>query len=124
MKLLLPVIALFFGCGCVFLKSRTPAPRQSALTHSARTYSLGKVPDQDRERAFQDLLAAAQARAARGDSAAGFSYSLAPKGAVYPFSEVEVVCLVQRSDSGSGDDLCSDFFKAVDAGLGAIVYQE
>ncbi|EFK95522.1 hypothetical protein LDC_2466 [sediment metagenome] len=88
--------------------------------NSSRSYSLGKIPDQDREQAFQDLLSAAQAAAAKahGDaSEIGFSYSLAPKGAVYPFSDLEVSCLIQKADASQGKRLCADFFKAVDAGF-------
>lgn len=92
--------------------------------HSSRTYALGKEPDQERERFFQDLLDAAQTAAVKrhgGASETGFSYSLSLKGAVYPFSEVEVSCLIQKADASQGRRLCSDFFSAVDAGLKDVV---
>jgi len=100
-------------------QGNTPSSRQQAVSHSTRVYVLGKVPDQEREQAFQDLLSSAQAAAAKrgGGPETGFSYSLAPRGAVYPFSEVEVVCLVQKADSSLGDALCSDFFRTVDRGM-------
>jgi len=101
--------------------------RQSAVVQAGRTYALGKVPDQEREQAFQDLLTAAHAAALKkhdGAAEVGFSYSLAPKGAVYPFSEVEVSCLIMKADSSSGKKLCSDFFKAVDGGFKNIVKDE
>jgi hypothetical protein len=94
------------------------------VVHSSRTYALGRVPDQEREQAFQDLLAAAQAAAVKkhgGASEIGFAYSLSLKGAVYPFSEVEVSCLMQKADASQGEKLCSDFFSTVDAGLKKVV---
>ena len=107
--------------GCAGPKGQgASSPRQRAVVNSSRTYALGKVPDQEREQAFQDLLEASRAEAVRkhGDALEiGFSYSLSPKGAVYPFSEVEVSCLMQKADASQGKKLCSDFFSAVDAGL-------
>jgi hypothetical protein len=127
MKSYLPVVAVcaVFLAGCVSPGgSRAPSSRQSAVVHAGRTYALGKAPDQERERAFQELLAAAHAAALKkhyGADNTGFSYSLAPKGAVYSFSEVEVSCLIKKADVSQGKRLCFDFFNAVDAGLENIV---
>lgn len=96
------------------------APLQQAFTRDTRTYVLGREPDQDREQAFQDLLSKAHGDALKNSGLApdvGFSYSLSPKGTVYPFSEVEVACLVQKQDYSRGKALCRQFFRAVDAGL-------
>ncbi|MFA6434368.1 MAG: hypothetical protein WCW52_06700 [Elusimicrobiales bacterium] len=124
-KLLLVPTGLLFVWACAGPGGpAAPSPRQRAVAQAARTYALGKVPDQDREQAFQDLLAAAHSEALKQHGAAneiGFSYSLSPKGAVYPFSEVEVVCLIKKADSYSGKQLCRNFFKTVDAGLRNIV---
>lgn len=117
--------ALFFFLGCAGPGGPgEPSPRQRAVALSGRTYALGKVPDQEREQAFQDLLEAAHAAALKkraGADKIGFSYSLAPKGAVYPFSEVDVSCLIKKTDASEGKRLCFDFFNAVDAGLKNIV---
>ncbi len=99
-------------------------PPSQAIVQSTRIYELGRDPDQQREQAFQDLLAAAHAVALekRGASpATGSSYSLAPKGAVYPFSKVEVACLVQRADASKAKALCREFFKAVDSGFEKVI---
>jgi len=124
-KLFFTLSALAVLCGCAGSKGPgASSPSQRAVVYSGRTYALGKVPDQEREQAFQDLLAAAQAEAAArhgGASEIGFSYSLALKGAVYPFSEVEVSCLIQKADASEGKQLCSEFFKAVDAGLKSVI---
>ena len=118
----------FFIWGCAGRGgTAAPSPRQQAVAHSVRTYELGKVPDQDREQAFQNLLDASHSSALKLHGAAddiGFSYSLSPKGAVYPFSEVEVSCLIKKADASSGKRLCRDFFKAVDSGLPRVVRQD
>lgn len=112
-------------CGCSGRRdSFIPVPSQQALAQEVRTYALGREPDQEREQAFQDLLAAAHAEAmVRRDASpeTGLSYSLSPRGTVYPFSEVEVVCLVKRADSSQGKALCGEFFKAVNAGLARVI---
>ena len=127
-KILCVPAVLFFFAACVGSgRPGAPVSRQSAVVQAGRTYTLGKVPDQEREQAFQDLLEKAHAGALKNyDGAAeiGFSYSLAPKGAVYTFSEVEVSCLIKKADASSGKKLCADFFKAVDAGLKNIVKDE
>lgn len=112
-------VSCFSGCAGSG-RSVASSPRQKAVVHQRQAYVLGKVPDQAREQAFQDLLAAAQAAAVEKHGAAGeigFSYSLSPKGAVYPFSEVEVACLMKKADASEGKELCSEFFSAVGAGL-------
>jgi hypothetical protein len=117
------VYACFCGCAGTG-RPGASSPGQRAVVQQSRVYALGKVPDQEREQAFQDLLAAAQAEAVQKHGSAseiGFSYSLAPRGAVYPFSEAEVSCLLQKADVSEGKRLCSDFFKAVDAGLKNII---
>lgn len=100
--------------------------RQQTMVHTSRTYVLGRTPDQGREQAFQELLDLAYNGAVKNHSGdnpmeIGFSYSLTPKGAVYPFSEVEVACLMKRADSGYGKALCADFFGAIDSKFGDIV---
>lgn len=127
-KLLLGAAAAAFlaGCSGSGRVADQSLSGEQAVSHDARTYVLGKVPDQEREQAFQELLVAAHARAVKdhagGDSGdAGFSYSLTPKGAVYPFSEVEVSCLVQASYSNRrGRKFCSDFFRIIETRLKTI----
>ena len=114
-------LLLLWGCATPG-KPAAPASVHQAVVHASRTYALGKVPDQGREQAFQDLLSSAYAAALKRSGATdiGFSYSMAPKGAVYAFSEVEVSCLIKETDASWGERLCSDFFGAVDAGIAKI----
>jgi len=125
MKLFFTAAALVVLWGCAGTKGPDgSSPRQRAVVNSSRTYALGRVPDQEREQAFQDLLEAARSEAVKKHGEAseiGFAYSLSPKGAVYPFSEVEVSCLMQKADASEGEKLCSDFFSAVDAGYKKII---
>ncbi|MBU2574333.1 MAG: hypothetical protein KKH28_09690 [Elusimicrobia bacterium] len=128
------VCAVSAGCAGPDAKSPAAAPspppsRQQAVVNETRIYVLGKVPDQDREQAFQRLLDSAQAQAAKkhaGDKPMeiGFSYSLTPKGAVYAFSEVEVSCLIQAYyAAGHGNELCADFFRIIDSRIKKITAQ-
>lgn len=124
LKLFIPAALLFFwGCAGPGRPAAQAPSRLAVVAHATRTYALGRIPDQDREQAFQDLLSAAYAAALQraGASGIGFSYSLAPKGAVYAFSEVEVSCLMKESDAGWGERLCADFFSAVETGLKKII---
>ena len=123
------VPAAAFACACIcgcYGGGKPPAGTSSryVFAQSTRTYVLGREPDQERERAFHDLLAAAHAKALKkiGPSfEAGVSYSMSPKGIVYPFSEAEVVCLVRKADHAEGKTFCKEFFKAVDAGFAKVV---
>jgi|GEM_PF-2743296 len=44
-----------------------------------------------------------------------FIYSIAPSGAVNPFSEVEVTCLTEAAPAHGADRVCKKFFDAVKA---------
>jgi len=133
---LIALCAALAGCAAPAVQTTAPAAapaarpsRQQAVAHQTRTYALGKIPDQDREQAFQNLLDSAQAQAAKkysGDKPMeiGFSYSLTPKGAVYAFSEVEISCLVQATyAAGSGAELCDEFFRVIDSRIKKIAAQ-
>jgi hypothetical protein len=50
----------------------------------------------------------------------GFSYTVKPAGAIYPFSKVEIGCRVRgRYAAGQGKAACSEFFSVLDAKLKA-----
>lgn len=123
-RLLLPLLAAAF-CACA-----TPGPGGqeytqplgpgSATVFEKRTFKLVKTPDPDLEAALEGLLSASYDTAVRnhvGDKPMeiGFTYSLAPKGAVYPFSEIEVSCIMQEKYARrSGPEICGDFFAELD----------
>jgi len=119
-------LCLSFVSGCA---APGPAGRQQlqsqpsgpgvAIVFEKRTFKLVKTPDPDLEAALEGILSASYDTAVRnhaGDKPMeiGFTYSLAPKGAVYPFSEIEVSCIMQEKYAGrSGPKICGDFFMEV-----------
>lgn len=128
--LLLALLPLFSACAVPAGRpSRTApaaAPRgpASADVVEKRVFRLSKTPDPGLEMALEGILSASHddAMAALPGSGVrdiGFTYSLAPRGAIYPFSEIEVSCIVQRRYADRrGPELCAVFFGALDARLG------
>jgi hypothetical protein len=119
--LLLPAAAFF--CACAAPQSVRPllqdasAGPGAAIAFEKRTFKLAKTPDPDLEAALEGLLSASYDTAVRkhaGDKPMeiGFTYALAPRGAVYPFSEIEVSCIMQEKYARrSGPQICGDFFR-------------
>ncbi len=102
-------------------QTERPAGPGAASVFEKRTFRLVKTPDPELELALEGLLTASYDEAVKKNSGdrpmeVGFTYSLAPKGAVYPFSEIEVSCIMQdKYYRRSGPALCADFFGALDA---------
>ncbi len=119
----------FLLCGCSAKKLGNvqnvdvrPAGPNSAVVVSSKKYSLGRALNPKKEQAFQDrvMISADSARKKITGSAGipdiGFNYTITPKGVVYPFSEVEIECVVQSRYAGRyGADLCSAMFDMIDA---------
>ncbi len=116
--------AVFSGCSTSRPAGQSEQPPPSgpgaAIVFEKRTFKLVKTPDPDLEAALEGLLSASYDKAVKnlvGDNPmeAGFTYSLAPKGAVYPFSEIEVSCILQEKYARKrGPELCGDFFTELD----------
>jgi len=116
------LLSASFFCAC---SASIPAGKQqdkpfgpsAAIVFEKRTFKLVKTPDPDLEAALEGILSASYDTAVKnhaGDKPMeiGFTYSLAPKGAVYPFSEIEVSCIMQERYAGrSGPKICGDFFE-------------
>ncbi|MDQ7772919.1 MAG: hypothetical protein RDU13_05275 [Elusimicrobiales bacterium] len=94
-------------------------PSDLAVTVETREYAVTPVHDQEREDAFMAVLAAAGDQAASGAGMdTGFSYTVKPAGAIYPFSKVEIGCRVRgRHAAGRGKAACSEFFSVLDVRL-------
>ena len=125
---LLSVAFLCLLSACSALKPGAPAPaRERAVVFQTRVYALSKTPDSDLEIALPDIVAESYYYASKKAGApadAGFSYTLAPKGAVYPFSEMEVSCVVrEKYASRYGTELCSAFFGHLDRQIKTILTQ-
>jgi len=122
---LLPLVAVFCSCSAPQPAGRQaaqePSGPGSAIVFEKRTFKLVKTPDADLEAALEGMLSASYDTAVRnhaGDKPMeiGFTYSLAPRGAVYPFSEIEVSCIMQEKYARrSGPEICGDFFRELDA---------
>lgn len=123
---LLLSVALAFGCAAPGPSGRQeeqPSGPGAAIAFEKRMFKLVKTPDPDLEAALEGLLSASYDVAVRNHSGdkpmeIGFTYSLAPKGAVYPFSEIEVSCIMQEKYARrSGPEICGDFFRELDVKL-------
>lgn len=101
--------------------AQKPAGPGAATVFEKRTFKLVKTPDPDLEAALEGLLsgaydAAVKRHAEASFSEIGFTYSLAPKGAVYPFSEIEVSCIMQEKYAARrGPELCGAFYADLEA---------
>lgn len=109
------IIFLLVLGACGALKPGAPVHvRERAVVFQTRLYALSKTPDSDLEIALPGIVAESHNyvfKKADAPADAGFSYTLAPKGAVYPFSEMEVACVIrEKYASRYGAELCSAFF--------------
>lgn len=88
------------------------------VVFDSREYALTREPNYEVEQDFQNAVSSAFEKAfPDGDSDArrSFSYAITPKGAVYPFSKVEVGCLVREDLRGKyAREICSRFYDYLD----------
>ena len=115
---LLPLFAAVL-CSCSAQRpeqaQKQPGPG-AAIVLEKRTFKLVKTPDPELEAALEGMLSASYDVAVKNHAGEkpmdmGFTYSLAPKGAVYPFSEIEVSCIIQEKYARRGGaEICGDFF--------------
>jgi hypothetical protein len=105
--------------GCIKGTTSVGSEKNQAIAFATKKYFLGKTPDTDREMAFQEhVINSAEIAMKRANIIdrinVGFNYLISPKGAVYPFSEVEVTCLIQSKYLKKyGKLLCDDFFSNI-----------
>ena len=119
------LLSVSLACACAApgpagQQQEQPSGPGAAIAFEKRMFKLVKTPDPDLEAALEGLLSASYDTAVKnhaGDKPMeiGFTYSLAPKGAVYPFSEIEVSCIMQEKYARrSGPEICGDFFRELD----------
>jgi hypothetical protein len=106
--------ALLCACGGGGLR---PAKDGAAVAMQRQSFKLLKTPDPQLEAELEGILSASYETVtkAHADGTGFFAYSLSPKGASYPLSEIEVSCLVQEGGPRSaGKKLCAEFFMELD----------
>lgn len=127
-KLLLSACAAALLAGCAStgplpVGEQKPSGPGAAVVFEKRTFKLSKTPNQDLEAALGDALSSSYQAAVKNlvgekPMEVGFTYSMAPRGASYPFSEIEVSCIMQEKYARrKGPRLCGDFFQELDAEL-------
>lgn len=127
-KLLLAVCAAVLLGGCAAPGTRSgdgqnPTGPGAAVVFRKQTFKLSKTPNQDLEAALEGALTSSYQAAVKNlvgekPMEVGFTYSMAPRGASYPFSEIEVSCIMQEKYARrKGPRLCGDFFQELDAEL-------
>lgn len=113
--------ALFCACSAARPAGEKPAGPGAAIVFEKKTFKLSKTPDPDLEAALGDILsdsyqAAMKEFTSEKPMEIGFTYSMAPGGAVYPFSEIEVSCIMQEKYARKkGPGLCGNLFREMDA---------
>ena len=118
---LLTVLAAAAGCAVPQAANgpaspAAPSPRSAAVVFEKRVFKLLKTPDPELEASLEGMLSDSFDAAVKNHSGdnpldIGFAYSLAPHGAVYPFSEIEISCLMQEKYARRrGPELCGYFF--------------
>ena len=121
------LILVSFACACSApgpagqqRQQERPSGPGAAIAFEKRTFKLVKIPDPALEAALEGMLSGSYDTAIKNHAGdrpmeIGFTYSLAPRGAVYPFSEIEVSCIMQEKYARrSGPVICGDFFRELD----------
>ena len=89
-----------------------------AIGFEQHEYALSKKPDIALQEGFQKILDIAYKKTVESNSEEdpkeiGFIYSMRPTGAINPFSEVEVTCIIQERHKQRGQEFCGTFFSVL-----------
>ena len=114
-------IVIMFS-GCVFNKTnlnKNAIKGNEAVVAKSENYILADPKDYNKIADFNEKILNAYKRtisnASSRDFKTGFVYKIIPKGIINPYSEVQVMCLVQNKYSGKfGLKLCNKFFKNIE----------
>jgi len=118
--------ALLAGCASTGPRpegQQKPAGPGAAVVFQKQDFKLSKNPSPDMEAElvnalFSSYQAAVKNLVGEKPMEVGFTYSMAPRGAIYPFSAIEVSCIMQEKYARrKGPRLCGDFFRALDLQL-------
>jgi hypothetical protein len=110
--LVLPA-ALVALCSCAARQGAPVPARELAAVVQTRVFALSRTPDPDLELALPDLAGLSYAYVVYTMTVppdSGFTYTLSPKGAIYPFSQVEINCSMRKKFAERyGEEICSAF---------------
>ena len=130
-KIILPIMMFSVLSACFYaekkgdvlpeqnIKQEDPASTSTkAIVFEKQEFALSKKPDPELQAGFQKILDIAYKKAMEtdeeeGQQKIGFMYSWRPTGAINPFSEVEVSCIIQERHLKQGGELCGKYFAAL-----------
>lgn len=130
-KIIIPLIGLMFLAACLPIakKATTEIVQQTipedpvststkAIIFEKQEFALSKKVNLELQEGFQKILDIAYKKTVDAHSEEdpreiGFIYSMKPTGAINPFAEVEVSCIIQERHQKKGQDYCGTFFAAL-----------
>ncbi|MEW6012876.1 MAG: hypothetical protein AB1602_05700 [Elusimicrobiota bacterium] len=84
------------------------------VSSNYRNYKLKKYQDYHFEERFKNAVENSYSKTA-DKYKSNFTYSIKTQGAVYPFSDVDIICITDNKISLSkAKDICEDFFANLD----------
>jgi len=142
-KLMFPVLAFLMMPACAGFLQKEDIPTEQhaaqdnapeslstkAVVFEKQEFALSKKPDPELQAGFQKILDIAYKKAMEtdeeeGQQKIGFIYSMRPTGAINPFSEVEVSCIVQERHLKMAGELCGKYFSALQLEYNYLLHPE
>lgn len=119
------LILIFLGCQSFEPNNKKPLiigknsnKDKRTIIYKSKEYFLSKTPNYNLEQDFQKIVEDSYLSVFEKlnfDVKKSFSYLINPKGAFYPFSRVEVSCLVREDlNETKAYEICGEFFKNID----------
>jgi len=100
------------------ISGRNSNENKKIVTFKSKEYFLSKTSNYAIEQDFQKIVEDSFSSVFTKldfDIKKSFSYIINPKGGIYPFSRVEVRCLVREDlSSKKANEICSSFFEFID----------
>lgn len=86
----------------------------NAISYNHKTYILKKYQDYEFEEKFKKAVEESYLKTTNRLNI-DFTYSIKPEGAVYPFSQVDIICITdKRLTPDRANEVCIDFFNNLD----------
>ena len=118
--ILISLSFLYLSCKSVekktYIHARDHRDNETLISASTnyKTYKLKKFQDYDFEQRFRNSVENSFIKTAEKYNQ-NFTYSIKPQGAVYPFSEVDIICVTDsRISLSKANEICAYFFSTLD----------